>query len=101
MNLPDNEWEMLRDQGVAMFGGAVRISLLFGSAAVALALFLAPVADRYSRPQLSAGSERALDFTATGSVAKQTSYTIRRSVLQASPASVCIIRGDGRQSGDC
>ena len=44
----------------------LRIALLFGSAAVALALILAPLADRYSKSQI-VGLD-GLDFTATGSI---------------------------------
>ena len=39
--------------------------------------------------------------TATGSISHRTTYTVRRSVLQAQPGSVCIIDSDGRTSGDC
>ena len=77
----------------------LRIALLFGSAAVALALIIAPMADRYSISQI-VGLD-GLDFDGhrrdrqTG-----TAYTIRNSVLQA-PDSVCMIRANGQRSGDC
>jgi hypothetical protein len=76
--------------------GALRITLLFGAAAVALALIAAPLLE--SRD----GSGGAgLDMTTTGSIGGTTSYTIRRSVLQSSPDAICIIRADGSRSGDC
>jgi hypothetical protein len=76
----------------------LRATLLFGSAAMALALILTPIADRFSRdPNIGA----ALDYMATGSIERSGNYTIRRSVLQKDPSSVCIVRPDGRHSGDC
>lgn len=80
--------------------GALRIALLFGSAAVALALVLMPAlqgvtGDRY------AGGDYGIDTMTTGSVGYNGNYTIRRSVLQSSPNSVCIIRDNGTRIGDC
>ena len=99
---PENDWEAIRPRRRPLFGLAgismLRIALLFGSAAVALALILAPLADRYSKSQI-VGLDR-LDFTATGAIADRAGYTIRRSVLQE-PGSVCIIRANGQRSGDC
>jgi ABC-type Co2+ transport system permease subunit len=76
--------------------GALRITLLFGAAAVALALIAAPLLE--SRGGFAGGG---LDMTSTGSIGGTTSYTIRRSVLQSSPDAVCIILADGARSGDC
>ncbi|MEP9387842.1 hypothetical protein [Mesorhizobium sp. KR9-304] len=99
---PENEWDAIRNQRKPLFGaagvGLLRVALLFGSAAVALALIVAPIADKYAKSQI-AGVD-GLDFLATGSIGKPGAYTIRRSVLQE-PGSVCIIRPDGRRSGDC
>ncbi|MBX3584339.1 MAG: hypothetical protein KF810_20865 [Rhizobiaceae bacterium] len=78
--------------------GVLRVTLLFGSAAVALALILAPAADRYAKSHVVGGD--GIDYMATGSIGQSGSYTIRRSVLQKSGA-VCIILADGRRSGDC
>jgi hypothetical protein len=93
---PGDDWEAIRPRRVPLFGAAgismLRVALLFGSAAVALALILAPLADRYSKS--------GLDFTATGSIGNRAGYTIRRSVLQQ-PGSVCIIRANGQRSGNC
>lgn len=98
----DSEWDAVRgrDWRVADAGmGLLRITLLFGSAAVALALIIAPVAE--SRLKTYAAAPEGLDMTSTGSVRTSGSYTIRRSVLQPSPNSVCIIRDNGMRSGNC
>lgn len=98
---PENEWDAIRSQRAPLFGaagmGMLRVALLFGSAAVALALILAPMAHRYSESHF-VGVD-GLDFTATGSIGER-DYTIRRSVLQE-PGSVCIIRANGQRGGGC
>jgi hypothetical protein len=104
MNL-DKDWDSIRrdrsSRTVEAGMGVLRITLLFGSAAVAMALLATPLLDRGSRQQFAGGPFPAgLDMTSTGSIGK-TVYTIRRSVLQPSPGSVCIITADGRRSGDC
>ena len=107
----DRDWDSIRpdrsfraaDAGM----GILRITLLFGSAAVALALIATPFLDSQTRPLVArddlARDDLAggLDMTATGSVSRRETYTLRRSVLQPQPSSVCIIRSDGRSSGDC
>jgi len=107
----DRDWDSIRpergyraaDAGM----GILRITLLFGSAAVALALIATPFLDSQTR-SLVARDDLArddlaggLDMTATGSVSRRETYTLRRSVLQPQPSSVCIIRSNGRSSGDC
>jgi len=79
-------------------GGAIRLALIFGSIAVALGLVIAPLAEEHFARNADADG---LDFMSTGSVGTDRSYTIRRSVLQTSPDSICIIRADGTRSGDC
>ena len=79
--------------------GALRITLLFAAAAVALALIAAPLLESRSGSRLARNA--GVDLMSTGSIGGTTSYTIRRSVLQSSPDAVCIIRGDGARSGDC
>ena len=82
--------------------GAIRIALLFGSAAVAFALILTPFIDRGAGSVVAQrGMSAELDRIATGSTSRSGEYTIRRSVLQTSPTAVCIISKDGRQSGEC
>lgn len=82
--------------------GALRIALLFGSATVAFALILTPFVDRGAGSVVaSRGMSIELDQTATGSVARKSDYTLRRSVLQSSNSAVCVIRSNGGQSGEC
>lgn len=94
----ESEWDAVRGRRLPALGiagmSALRAALLFGSAGVALALILSPIADRYSKVS------NRLDYTATGSIGQGERYTIRRSVLQKT-GSACIIRADGRRSGDC
>jgi len=101
---PEDEWDMIRSDRGSLLGGAgigvLRIVLLFGSAAVALAMILVPIADDYTRSQL-AGAGYGLDLTTTGSIKSGSNFTIRKSILQSSPTSVCIIRDNGLRSGDC
>ena len=51
---PEDEWDIVRSSRASILGsagiGALRVALLFGSAAVALALIVAPIADNYTRP---------------------------------------------------
>ncbi|OHV86330.1 hypothetical protein [Mesorhizobium sp. ORS 3428] len=81
--------------------GILRITLLFGSAAVALALIATPMLDSQTRSQSPRGGLTGLDMTSTGSIARHNTYTLRRSVLQPMPSSVCVIRNDGSRHGDC
>ncbi len=98
------DWETVRparpfrasDAGM----GLLRLTLLFGSAAVALAMIATPFLDEHTRQRGIAGYPAGLDMTVTGSIGANT-YTVRRSVLQRSPDAVCIIRTDGGRSGDC
>lgn len=81
----------------------LRIVLLFGSAAVALALILAPILDNGINGLLARnGNVQGVDMMRTGTIGtRRTTYTIHKSVLQASPNSVCIMRSNGTSSGDC
>jgi hypothetical protein len=105
MNDLDKDWESIapiRTSRAADAGmGILRITLLFGSAAVALALIAAPLLDTGSRPQHARDGFAGIDTMSTGSIGRPGTYTIRRSVLQSSPDAVCVIRENGRRSGDC
>lgn len=81
--------------------GALRTALLFGSAAVAIALLAAPALENRFGARYAAASNPGLDMTSTGSIARSSPYTVRRSVLQSSPEAICVIRGNGTRSGDC
>lgn len=79
--------------------GMLRVALLFGSAAVALALLLVPVLER--RTNQMADATVGVDSISTGSVRDGgRTYTIRRSVFQPRNA-VCVIREDGTTQGAC
>ncbi len=98
------EWNRNVDNEVATIGnlGSLRIALLFGAGAIAIALIAAPLADRTTR-SLAAGTG-GLDTMSTGSIGNRGNsgaYTIRRSVLQPTPNSVCVIRANGMRTGDC
>lgn len=100
---PENDWNAIRGPRQPLLDrvgtSMIRFVLLFGLAAVALALILTPMADRYSQSHFVGVDD--LDYTATGSIGGSVrSYTIRKSVLK-DPGAVCIIRADGRRSGDC
>ncbi|MFC0482629.1 hypothetical protein [Gellertiella hungarica] len=86
--------------------GALNIALLFGTAAIALTLILTPMlAGRSSVAIANAPSADPYDDIKTGSIrpvpdvnAKPETengrrYVIRRSILQESPGSVCIVEG--------
>ncbi len=100
----DRDWEVSRNERAWRFEdagmGALRITLLFGSVAVALALLIVPMLDR-GTGLFAERSAAGIDVMSTGSIGAGKSYTIRRSVLQDSPNSVCIIRSNGTRSGDC
>lgn len=91
--------------------GALRVTLLFGSAAVALALLLAPIAETQTQKMLYSSYAPGVDRMVTGTIGgggqaafgqrAPSSYTVRRSVLQPTPNSVCIIRQNGSKTGDC
>jgi hypothetical protein len=99
---PDREWDEIRGRSAPLLGAAgmsmLRFALLFGSAAAALALILAPMADRYSKSAMA--GMNGLDYMATGSIGRSNSYVIHRSVLQK-PGAVCIIHANGQYKGDC
>ncbi|MBZ9740712.1 MULTISPECIES: hypothetical protein [unclassified Mesorhizobium] len=101
----DKDWDSIRPErgfrAVDAGMGVLRVTLLFGSAAVALALIATPFLDNQTRSQTARDGFPGLDMTATGSISHRSTYTVRRSVLQADPGGVCIIRADGKSSGDC
>lgn len=84
--------------------GAVRVALLFGTAAVAVATILTPIlADRSKSARIAWAPDRYDNIT-TGSIPQRsgnTVYTVRKSILQDSPGALCIIGSDGGKTGDC
>lgn len=102
----EDDWDVGRNSRGWPFGtagiGILRITLLFGSVAVALALILAPILDSQTRPSARNDKAFGLDDMQTGGIGRGGRvYTIRRSVLQSSPDAVCIIGSNGQRSGDC
>ncbi len=98
---PEEDWHRIRSDRLptASFRvSAIRVALLFGSAAIALTLILVPLVENQSR---NVAVFNGLDEMSTGSVTRDRQYTIRRSVLQPSADSVCIIDSDGTRRGDC
>ena len=80
----------------------------FGS----LALIATPLLDnrtRSARDDFAGGLDRMSTGSvgsrgsvgSTGSTGRRDTYTLRRSVLQPLPTSICVIRENGQRSGDC
>lgn len=92
----------VRNSASAASMGVLRIVLLFGSAAAALAVILTPIAENQVRSYAQRGGFPGIDRMSTGSIGGPgDTYVVRRSVLQSAPDSVCIIRKNGVRSGDC
>ena len=95
---PEREFVVDRSNRI----GALNMALLFGTAAIALALIVTPMLapDKADRMQ---ASTMDYDNITTGSVpshdGKTKRYTIRRSILQQNPGDVCIIDNDGTKIG--
>lgn len=101
----DEDWERIRgsrgDRSLPRIS-PVRVALLFGTAAIAFALFATSyLADRDRALYADAAQPLGLDRMTTGSISSGKTYTIRRSVLQSSPDAVCIIEENGRRTGEC
>ncbi|MEK1866604.1 MAG: hypothetical protein AAAB14_04845, partial [Ensifer adhaerens] len=82
--------------------GVLNLSLLFGTAVIALTLILTPMLSSKTDKRIMANTPVDYDNISTGSIpSKGTTkrYTVRRSVLQEMPGAVCIIDADGRKSG--
>jgi hypothetical protein len=102
----EDDWDVARNDRGWPFGatgmGILRITLLFGSGAVALALIIAPLAESQTRSHAEGDRTFGLDDVETGSVRKGGEiYTIHKSVLQSSPDAICVIKSNGRRIGDC
>ncbi len=101
----ENDWRAergeQREAGVMQGWSPIHVALMFGAAAVAMALVLTPVFDRGTEGYLASADN--VDRMTTGSTARRGTqvYTIRKSVLQPSPDSVCVIRSNGVRHGEC
>ncbi|OCW58305.1 hypothetical protein [Hoeflea olei] len=84
--------------------GAVRVALVFGTLAVAVATLLTPVLAGRTPSARVAWSTDQYDTITTGSIPQRSRnavYTVRTSILQDSPGALCIIQSNGTESGDC
>jgi hypothetical protein len=102
----DDFWRTVQDKDLATpqsrRTGALNLSLLFGTAIIALTLILTPMLTSKSDNKVLADAPIDYDNISTGSIPNSTPakrYTVRRSVLQEMPGAVCIIDGDGSKSG--
>jgi hypothetical protein len=101
----ENDWRADRGEQRETAGwqgwSPIHVALMFGAAAVAMALLLTPVFDRGTEGYLASADN--VDRMTTGSTARRGTqiYTIRKSVLQPSPDSECVIRANGVRHGEC
>ncbi|MBY3239665.1 hypothetical protein HFO17_35070 [Rhizobium laguerreae] len=104
--MDDDFWKAVREKERASSAsrrtGALNIALLFGTAVVALTLILTPMLADSSKKSVFASAPADFDTITTGSIPKSESgkrYTIRRSVLQDTHGSVCVVQGYGVGAG--
>jgi hypothetical protein len=102
----DDFWRTVQDKELATSQyrrtGVLNLSLLFGTAVIALTLILTPMLSQKTTGKVLANAPLDYDNITTGSIpgGKTTRrYTVRRSVLQEMPGAVCIVGGDGGKSG--
>lgn len=82
--------------------GVLNIALLFATAAIAFSLVVTPMVSGSVERETLAFQPDEIDMMSTGSIPKSENgkrYTIRRSVLQKTPGSVCIVNGYGPEMG--
>ncbi|MFS2153187.1 hypothetical protein [Rhizobium sp. Rhizsp42] len=110
--MDDDFWKAVREKEQASVSsrktGALNIALLFGTAVVALTLILTPMLADKSKSSVFASAPSEFDSITTGSIPKGENgpksengkrYTIRRSILQDTPGSVCVVQGYGSGVG--
>ena len=102
----DDFWRTVQDKDLVTSQsrrtGVLNLSLLFGTAVIALTLILTPMLASKTDTKVLADAPIDYDNISTGSIPQQREakrYTVRRSVLQEMPGAVCIIDGDGTKSG--
>jgi hypothetical protein len=106
--MDDEFWKTVRNRQRATYRsgktGVLNMALLFGTAVIALSLILTPMLAERADQRRMASVHQDFDMLTTGSIKPADSdakhYTIRRSVLQETPGSVCIVQGYGAD-GDC
>lgn len=102
----DDFWSAVQEKDLARSRsrrtGVLNLSLLFGTAVIALTLILTPMLSSKNDKRIMANTPVDYDNISTGSIPSNGSakrYTVRRSVLQEMPGAVCVIDADGRKSG--
>jgi len=95
--MDEDIWKTVRvRQRTTYRSGALNIALLFGTAAIALSLIITPMLADHGDARRLAHVQEEFDRITTGSITpaapNSKHYTIRRSVLQETPGSVCIIQ---------
>lgn len=90
--------------------GPVRLAVLFAGAAIASAVILTPILAVNTPSARVAYAPGDFDTIITGSIpgtqgiqgpSEKRTYTIRKSILQDTPDSICIIQSDGSSNGRC
>ncbi|APO69388.1 hypothetical protein ACDY96_13540 [Rhizobium mongolense] len=104
--MDDDFWKAVREKeqssNASRRTGALNLVLLFGTAVVALTLILTPMLADKSKSSVFASVPAEFDTITTGSIPRTENgkrYTIRRSVLQETPGSVCVVQGYGSGAG--
>lgn len=102
--MDEDFWRSARERdetGKTARSGILNIALLFGTAVIALALIIPPMVGATPEKRRLAFEPDQVDNMTTGSIdgGAGSRYTIRRSVLQETPGSVCIIQGYGTDGG--
>ncbi|MDQ0321590.1 F420-0:gamma-glutamyl ligase [Pararhizobium capsulatum DSM 1112] len=102
----DEFWRTVQDKELATSQyrrtGVLNLSLLFGTAVIALTLILTPMLSSKTTGKVLANAPIDYDNISTGSIPSNGGgkrYTVRRSVLQEMPGAVCIIDANGAKSG--
>ena len=82
---------------------SIEMAVVFGVFAVGFAIIATPMLDkpnqRIAASDLYLGQQ--VDRVVTGSISKPKRFIIRKSVLQPTKTSQCIIFSDGSKYGDC
>ncbi len=102
----DEFWRTVQDKDLVTSQhrrtGVLNLSLLFGTAVIALTLILTPMLSSKTTGKVLANAPIDYDNISTGSIPANSGskrYTVRRSVLQEMPGAVCIIDANGGKSG--
>lgn len=94
---PEKEWAAVHARqskaGAAFAAGLVRLTLLFGSAALAVAFFIAPLK---GDPEFG-----RIDVMTASFIGDDSSRILHRDGIGRSAASICVIRANDTRAGNC